>query len=109
MTDLRTRIAGAIRAAEQDRDTETDKGVRRDLNFRIAGMKEVRDLVLAALPDSGQRERWKPIEAAKTDGTEYIVWLSAKHDMPGFVTRCAYHPDAGWCADELRDVTHWLC
>lgn len=50
----------------------------------------------------------EPISTAPTDGTEVNVWVAPAHGLLGFWTRCAYHPDAGWCADELREVTHWL-
>lgn len=49
-----------------------------------------------------------PIETAKTDGTEYVVLVAEREGLPAFITKCAYHPDAGWCADELRPVTRWL-
>jgi len=82
MTDLRTTIAEAIRAAEQDRDTETDKGVRRDLSFRIVGMKEIRDAVLAVLPEpQSQQDGWKPIAEADEkhkDGRPVLGWVIGK-------------------------------
>ena len=56
---------------------------------------------------------WKPIETAPKDGT--VVWVDVaarsegvQEELPAFQTCCAYHPDAGWCADELREVTHWM-
>jgi hypothetical protein len=50
---------------------------------------------------------WQPIETAPRDGTTVQVYLPPKDGLPGFVTTCAWHPDAGWCADELREITHW--
>lgn len=56
---------------------------------------------------------WKPIETAPKDGTVVWVYVAARsegvqEELPAFQTCCAYHPDAGWCADELREVTHWM-
>jgi hypothetical protein len=51
---------------------------------------------------------WAPIEYASTSGKTYWVYVAPKDGLPGFQTYCAYHPDAGWCADEIREVTHFL-
>jgi len=51
---------------------------------------------------------WQPIETAPKDGTCVLVFVAARDDLPSFVTTCAWHKDAGWCADELRSVTHWM-
>jgi len=24
------------------------------------------------------------------------------------IGQASYHPDAGWCVDELRQATHWM-
>lgn len=58
------------------------------------------------------REERQPIETAPQDGTEvwvYVAEESAGWDdpLPAFECKAAYHPDAGWCVDELRQVTHW--
>lgn len=50
----------------------------------------------------------EPIATAPNDGSLCVVWVSPGHGLPGFWTVCAYHPDAGWCACELREVTHWV-
>lgn len=52
--------------------------------------------------------KWNPIETAPTDGTEVWVYVAPRDGLKGFQCVCAYHPDAGWCADELREVTHWM-
>lgn len=52
--------------------------------------------------------RWMPIETVPKDGTEVWVYLAEREGLPAFQTRCAWHPDAGWCACELREVTHWM-
>lgn len=67
------------------------------------------------LAEAGSMRAWLPISTAPTDGTRVLVWAApttAGWDDPamhlaGFVTIAAYHPDAGWCVDELREVTHW--
>jgi hypothetical protein len=51
---------------------------------------------------------WQPIETAPKDGTVVTVYVAARDNLPAFITHCAYHPDAGWCADEIRSVTHWM-
>jgi hypothetical protein len=59
---------------------------------------------------------WLPISTAPTDGTEVRVlaqivdpyrWHECVRDLEPFECDCAYHPDAGWCVDEVREVTHW--
>lgn len=50
---------------------------------------------------------WKHINSAPTDGTEVWVYTAAYMDLPGFEGPCSYHPDVGWCTDEVRTVTHW--
>lgn len=50
---------------------------------------------------------WQPIDTAPRDGTLLWVYVAPYSGLPGFQTTCAYHPDAGFCADELREVTHW--
>lgn len=51
---------------------------------------------------------WQPIETAPRDGTTVWVYVAARQGLPAFQTWCAYHPEAGWCADELRPITHWV-
>ncbi len=88
---------------------EETRGAVKLLFFQRQSLARL-EAIVENLDDYREPEpRWKPIETAKTDGTEYIVLASPKHGLPGFVTKCAYHEDAGWCVDELRDVTHWLC
>ena len=54
------------------------------------------------------REReWQPIETAPRDGTNVWVYAAPFQDLPGFQCRYGYHPEGGWCVDELREVTHW--
>ncbi len=55
-----------------------------------------------------QALQWFPIDTAPQDGRLVIVYAAAKEGLPGFKTVCRYHADAGWCVDEIREVTHWL-
>lgn len=51
---------------------------------------------------------WQPIEAAPTDGTVVLVFAAERDGLAAFQCTAAYHEDAGWCVDELREVTHWM-
>lgn len=60
---------------------------------------------------------WQPIDTAPKDGTEVLVyaaltppekWHESVRDLPAFIGRCSYHPDAGWCVCTMREVTHWM-
>lgn len=50
---------------------------------------------------------WMPIETAPRDGSAFLAYTAAAHGLPPFVSLCKWHPDAGFCTDELRNVTHW--
>lgn len=51
---------------------------------------------------------WSPIESAPKDGTEIIVYCPPAHGLPHMASVCAYHEDAGFCVDELREPTLWI-
>lgn len=52
--------------------------------------------------------QWQPIETAPKDGTLFLAYAAAgQHDLPALYSLCAWHPDAGFCIDELREPTHW--
>ena len=51
---------------------------------------------------------WRAMLEAPTDGTEVWVLVAGCDGLPAFECKCAYHPDAGWCADELREVVAWV-
>ena len=51
---------------------------------------------------------WSPIASAPTDGTLVWVYVKEREGLSSFQGPCAYHPDAGWCMDEIREVTHWM-
>jgi hypothetical protein len=56
---------------------------------------------------------WQPIETAPKDqfifvyAAPYLGWNDQVMDLPGFVSLCLWHPDAGFCVDELRRATMW--
>ena len=50
---------------------------------------------------------WNPIEIAPKD-REIIVYCPPVHGLGDIVCRCTWHPDAGFCVDELRSPTHWI-
>ncbi len=60
-------------------------------------------------PQAAQaQEGWQTIETAPTDGTLIQVWAPSAHGLPAMHSLCTYHPDAGFCIDELREPTHWM-
>lgn len=50
---------------------------------------------------------WRPIDTAPTDGRCIVVYATARDGLNEMVSLCSYHPDAGFCIDELREPTHW--
>jgi hypothetical protein len=53
---------------------------------------------------------WMPIETAPKDGTEFWAYSQdlSGNGLSSFQSRCAWHPDAGFCTDEIREPTHWM-
>ena len=69
-------------------------------------------LVIAALrasqKDGAEASGWRPISEAPKDGTLFLAYAApGQHDLPELYSLCAWHPDAGFCIDELREPTHW--
>lgn len=75
------------------------------------GREELHPDVVAQIADPehplADDDPWQPIATAKRDGTLVWVYTAPRDGLPAFQSACAYHPDAGWCTDELREVTHW--
>lgn len=46
------------------------------------------------------------MDAAPKDRT-VLVYAAQYQDLPAFQSTAAWHPDAGWCVDELRPVVAW--
>ena len=63
---------------------------------------------IQACPPAEEPHGWQPIETAPKDGSLIIVRTDTREGLPAFATVCRWHPDAGWCVDELREVTHWM-
>jgi len=65
-------------------------------------------LTLAALT-AALSEGWKDMkdDPPPKDGTEFLVWAPSVHGLPSMFSVCAWHEDAGFCIDELREATHW--
>lgn len=50
---------------------------------------------------------WQPIETAPKDGTLFLSWAPAREGLPAMYSLCAWHPDAGFCIDEIREASIW--
>ncbi len=50
----------------------------------------------------------REIETAPKDGTEIVVYCPSAHGIRHMASICAWHADAGFCVDELREPTHWM-
>jgi len=51
--------------------------------------------------------RWIPLDKFTPQNRILWVYTAPAEDLPGFQGVCRWHPDAGFCTDELREVTHW--
>jgi hypothetical protein len=49
---------------------------------------------------------WHPIETAPKD-REIVVYAPGREGLGELVSLCQWHPDAGFCIDELREPTLW--
>jgi len=67
--------------------------------------KEKADDRLALTPCSAG---WLPIDSAPKDGTEIIVYCPPAHGLRHMASVCAWHEDAGFCVDELREPALWI-
>ena len=71
------------------------------------------DAMLAASPqgEGSSAVAWRDIATAPRDGREIVAYsqdVSGTTGLNPFVSLCAWHPDAGFCTCELREVTHWM-
>lgn len=50
---------------------------------------------------------WQPMETAPKD-RDIIVLTDSIVGLPSIVCQCRWHPDAGFCVDELRQPQWWM-
>lgn len=58
-----------------------------------------------------ERERatgWQPIKTAPKDGSLFLSWSPATEGLSPLFSLCSWHPDAGFCVDEIRSPSHWM-
>ena len=84
--------------------------------------RQIATAALSALPAAVQAvargeavaQVWQPIATAPTgdagtrDAPDVLVYASQAHGLRGFMAVTHWHPDAGWCVDEWRAITHWM-
>lgn len=51
--------------------------------------------------------RWKPMETAPKD-RPILLRAPAREGLPAMQSVCKWHPDAGFCIDELRTLDGWM-
>lgn len=52
---------------------------------------------------------WRDIGTAPEDvKKKVLVYAPEREGLPAIICPCAWHPDAGFCVDEIRIVTHWM-
>ena len=61
------------------------------------------DLIVKSVNAHG----WQPIATAPHD-RPIVVYAPPREGLPEFAGMCEWHPDAGFCVCELREVTHWM-
>jgi hypothetical protein len=74
-------------------------------------------IALDALTAAGYAvvQGWQPIETAPRDRLVEVYapspdpkrWTPEVHNLPPVVCLARWHPDAGFCVCEIREVTHW--
>jgi hypothetical protein len=72
---------------------------------RSAG--EARRMLHERTADALRDDGWQPIETAPQDGTHVLIYAGERAGLPAFQCVAAYHPDGGWCVDELRYAVAW--
>lgn len=70
------------------------------------GIANVEVRFLQSLVEGVVTEEWAPISTAPKD-REIQVFCPEKEGLLPMVSRCKWHPDAGFCVDELREPTLW--
>lgn len=101
-----SKLADAVRRCAGYLDALADNMLKNDADMLLDECRDPKD-VAAELRAALAAGEWELIATAPRDGTEVWVFVAPRDGLRGFQCVCAYHPDAGWCADELREVTHW--
>lgn len=65
------------------------------------------EAVLSAIAAPLRAQALQPIETAPRD-RPIIVYAPARDGLPEMASMCQWHPDAGFCIDEMREPTHWM-
>jgi hypothetical protein len=52
-------------------------------------------------------QAWHPIDENTPRDHDIAVYAPAYGALPAIVCVCRWHPDAGFCVDEMRRETHW--
>ena len=93
----------------------TDKMVEAAMLAWAANPDGPMDAMRAALL-AADAAAWEPMETAPTDGSTVIVyapspdpekWHETVCGLPAIICTAAYHEDAGYCVDDIREPTHW--
>lgn len=50
---------------------------------------------------------WFEIASWAPRDREILVWAPARDGLPAMYSVCRWHPDAGYCIDEIREPTYW--
>ncbi|NPD67259.1 hypothetical protein HN018_06690 [Lichenicola cladoniae] len=61
----------------------------------------------AAYPATPPAPDWLDLRDAPADGTVVEVLAPGREGLSTIICDCAYHPDAGWCVDQVREVMAW--
>lgn len=67
--------------------------------------RDAAQVLIAAARGSG----WRPIDTAPKDGSQFIAYSQdlAGCGLPPLISLCAWHDEAGFCTDEIREPTDW--
>jgi hypothetical protein len=77
------------------------------LQDQISAIRSVCAEIARAAIDAYEAAQWfVRMEDAPRDET-ILVEAAAYEGLPGFFSTCRWHPDAGFCVDELRPVVRW--
>ena len=107
ITRLTARVEELEGALERiDRIEVYDEDARETLRSKLGVMRDIARAALSASQPAPSP--WRLIETAPTDGTVVLVFAAERDGLAAFQCTAAYHEDAGWCVDELREVTHWM-